>query len=57
LSRLQAVGHRPTILAGIVGAERQQTGIINLDDGLRAGSSSDRLSSLDPQLTSAYVKR
>jgi hypothetical protein len=35
-------------VAGIVASERQLTGIINLDDGFQAGSSPDRLSSLDP---------
>ena len=39
-------------MAGTVAScERQQTGIINLDDGFQAASSLDRLSSLDPEET------
>jgi hypothetical protein len=41
LSGLQAAGHRPTLLAGTVGGERQQTGVINSNDGKQAASSPD----------------
>jgi hypothetical protein len=34
-------------MAGIVGNERQLTGIIDLDDGIQASSSAGRLSTLD----------
>lgn len=36
-------------MAGTGASERQLTGIINLDDGFRAASSPDWLSSLDPR--------
>jgi hypothetical protein len=53
LSGLQAAGHRPTLVAGIVGGERPQIDTINSDDGKQAASSPGRLSSLDPTLTFA----
>jgi hypothetical protein len=51
LSGLQAAGHRPALLAGIVVGERRQNGVINLNDGKRAASSPDWLSGSDPLLT------
>jgi hypothetical protein len=42
IERLQAAGHRPTFFfAGNVGGERQQTGVINSNDGKQAASSPD----------------
>jgi hypothetical protein len=43
---LTVVGRRQ--FAGTIASERQMTGIINLNDGFKAASSLDRLSSLDP---------
>jgi hypothetical protein len=40
-------------MAGTVASERQLIGIINLDDSLKAASSVDRPSSLDPLLSLA----
>jgi hypothetical protein len=37
--------------AGTIASKRQLTGIFELDDGFKAASSLDRLSSLDPQLS------
>jgi hypothetical protein len=56
LNSLQAAGHRPTLLAGTVGGERQQTGVINSNDGKQAASSPDWLSGPDPQLPVARPK-
>jgi hypothetical protein len=33
VSDIQAAGHRHTLVAWTVGVERQQTGMISLDDG------------------------
>lgn len=56
MSRLQSAGHRPTILAGIVGGERQQAGVIKSNDGKQATSSPDWMSRPDPLQTSALPK-
>jgi hypothetical protein len=40
------------VVTGTVGGERPQTGTFSLNDGKRAASSSDPLSSLDPSATS-----
>jgi hypothetical protein len=51
LNSLQAAGHRPTRLAGTIGGKRQQTGVINSNDGKQATSSLDWLSGPDPLLS------
>src|ERR1035438_6586336 len=45
------------LMAGTVANGRQQTGITDMDDRFQAASPSDWLSSLDPLLSFAGVKR
>jgi hypothetical protein len=54
LSGLQAAGHRPTLVAGIVRGERPQIDTIKSDDGKQAESPPDPLSSRDPLLSDAH---
>jgi len=56
LNSLQAAGQRPT-LAGTIGGERQETCVINSNDGKQAASSPDWLSGPDRGCVKTRLQR